>query len=240
MSSTRQWHLRAEMLLPPMWWDKPHWRERDGETIVLLHGLMRGHRAMEPLARHLSAQGFSTLNVPYPSVTQPVEALVGHIRRAVEKIATDRPVHFLTHSMGGILARLILAEPAAWHPGRLLMLAPPSSGSEIVDRLGRHRFFARCLGPAGRALRSDGLPTTLPALPANLEAAVIMGRRSSLPFFRHLLEKENDGIVSVSRGAFPGLKGFSVVDADHTFIPLHPEVWRRSALFLKSGEWEQS
>jgi len=116
------------------------------------------------------------------------------------------------------------------------MLAPPNTGSEIVDHYGRS-LLGRCLGPTGRILNTHGLPLQLPELPAAVEAAVIMGRRSTLPFFRRLLDEENDGIVSVSRGKIPGLKGFSVVNADHTFIPLHPEVWEKSVPFFRSGEW---
>ena len=191
---------------------------------------------MEPLARYLADQGFSTLNLPYPSSSRSPEELLTWIQGKISPIATERPVHFLTHSLGGLLARLLIDQNPSWKTGRLLMLAPPNTGSEIVDHYG-HSLLGRCLGPTGRILHPHGLPLQLPELPESLEAAVIMGKRSTLPFFRRLLDEENDGIVSVSRGKIPGLKGFSVVNADHTFIPLHPKVWEKSVLFFRSGEW---
>ena len=64
------------MLVPPLPWDRPRWRNHGGPLVVLLHGLWRGWRAMEPLARALDIEGFSTLNLPYPSTRLPVATLV--------------------------------------------------------------------------------------------------------------------------------------------------------------------
>lgn len=225
------------MLVPPLPWDRGRWIDRGAPPVVLLHGLWRGWRAMEPLARKLAEQGFSTFNLPYPSTRLPIEALAAHVRREVEKIADDRPIHFITHSLGGILVRALMADSLPWQMGRIVMLAPPNGGSEIVDWSRGHRLVQRLIGPAGRELGSDGIPVKLPGIPENSEIAVIMGKRCSIPLFRKLLENDNDGIVSASRGKIPGLRGFRVVDADHTFIQMHPEAIRLSVEFLKTGAW---
>jgi len=228
---------RCEMMIPPMLWDRPEIKVGRGEKVVLLHGLWRGFHAMSPLARKLKEAGFSTLNIPYPSTRQPIERLVRHIRNQVEHYAGDETVHFVTHSLGGIIARSLLTEDLPWKRGRLVMLAPPNQGSEIVNWASNHKLVHGLLGPAGRCLGSDGFPSTLPPIPRGLEVAVIMGRRSTIPFFRNLLDGENDGIVSAEKGRIEGLCGFSVVNADHTFIQSHPEAVRRSIAFLKYGEW---
>jgi pimeloyl-ACP methyl ester carboxylesterase len=224
------------MLIPPMLWDRPEFKAGHGEKVVLLHGLWRGFHAMSPLARKLKEAGFSTLNIPYPSSRQPIDRLVRHIRGQIERYAGDETVHFVTHSLGGIIARSMLCESLPWRTGRLVMLAPPNQGSEIVNWASHHKLVG-LLGPAGKCLGSEGLPSTLPPLPPGLQAAVIMGRRSTIPLFRRLLEDENDGIVSVEKGRIEGLSGFSVVDADHTFIQSHPETVKRCITFLKCGEW---
>lgn len=231
------WRDRAELLMPPLPWDRPQWRDGGGPPVVLLHGLWRGWRAMHPLARSLAKEGYSTLLVPYPSSRMPIEGLVAHIRSQVETIARDQPVHFITHSLGGILVRALLAEKVPWEFGKVIMIAPPSHGSEIVDWAQNYPLFRGLLGPAGRALGSDGFPNKLPALPTDVQAAVIMGSRGSIPFFRRLLDSENDGIVSADKGRIEGLRGFSIVPADHTFIQMHPETIRLSLHFLKTGEW---
>ena len=193
---------------------------------------------MQPLARALEQDGFSTLNIPYPSGRLPVSHLVSRIRAQIEKIQTDQSIHFITHSLGGIIARSILATDVPWKPGRIIMLAPPNRGSEIVDWSRNHPVLHQLLGPAGRALGSEGLPNALPELPAHIEAAVIMGNRCPIPIFKKILAPENDGIVSAARGKITGLRGFSVIHADHTFIQMHPEAIRLCLHFLNTGGWD--
>jgi pimeloyl-ACP methyl ester carboxylesterase len=228
---------RIEMLTPPLPWDRPHWRAGSGPPVVLLHGLWRGWRAMEPLARALTEAGFSTLNLPYPSTRLPIPTLVSRIRAAIEPVAAGGTVHFITHSLGGILVRALIADPLPWQTGRIVMLAPPNCGSEIVDWAKRHRVVQKLLGPAGCELGSGGFPGKLPPLPKGSEVAVIMGRKPKIPLFKNLLDDDNDGIVSAARGRIDGLCGFTVIDADHTFIQTHPEAIRLSVRFLKTGEW---
>jgi triacylglycerol lipase len=236
MKRSPAWKDRVEMLTPPLPWDRPRWRDRGGPTVVLLHGLWRGLRAMEPLARALGNEGFSTLNLPYPSTRLPIPTLVARIREEIGKIAADHPVHFISHSLGGIIVRSLLSGPLPWQTGRVVMLAPPNGGSEIVDWSIHHPMIHRLLGPAGRALGTAGLPLTLPELPEAIEVAVIMGNRSSIPWFRSLLDDPNDGIVSSARGKIRGLRAYRVIHADHTFIQMHPEAIRMSIEFLKTGD----
>ena len=238
MLDLSQLRNRAEMLTPPFPWDRAQWCDRGGETVVLLHGLWRGWRAMQPLARALEQEGFSTLNIPYPSGRMSIPNLVSRVRSQVEKIPTDQPIHFITHSLGGIIVRSIFATEVPWKPGRILMLAPPNHGSEIVDWTKKHPILNQFLGPAGRALGSEGMTHELPQLPKDVEAAVIMGNRCSIPIFKKLLATENDGIVSAAGGRISGLRGFSVINADHTFIQMHPEAIRLGVHFLKTGGWD--
>lgn len=194
---------------------------------------------MEPLARSLGKEGFSTFNLPYPSARMPIPALVRHVRVEMARLPQEQPVHFVTHSLGGIILRAMLAEDLPFRIGRIVMLAPPNGGSEIVDWAAGHPIIHRMLGPAGRSLGSEGFPKSLPDLPENSEVAVIMGNRSSLPYFSKLLENQNDGIVSASKGKIAGLRAFAVVHADHTFIQMHPEAVRLATGFLMHGEWPQ-
>jgi len=237
MRGNSQWRDRIEMLMPPLPWDRPHWHDTGGPPVVLLHGLWRGWHAMEPLARNLRKNGFSTLNIPYPSSRLPIATLANRVCREVAKIASNQPVHFITHSLGGIILRSILARPTPWQTGRIVMLAAPNRGSEIVDWANHHPPLQWLLGPAGKALGCDGIPNKIPALPATTEAAVIMGDHSNIPLFKKLLSTKNDGIVSVENGRLAGLRGFTVIPADHTFIQMHPETLRLTRHFLKTGEW---
>ncbi len=215
-------------------WHQPRIRAGNGDSVILLHGLWRSMWAMDPMAHFLNKQGFYTINVPYPSFRKSITEIVDQILAIIDQHSHRGPVHFVTHSLGGIITRQLLAELPTTQMGRVVMLAPPNQGSEIIDWLERCRPLKKTLGPAGAKLSSAQIDA--PSLPNALDSAVIMGKRSTIPFFRWLLDSENDGIVSVERGKIDGLNEFHIVDCDHTFIPTAPEVMAKTHQFLVHGK----
>jgi len=217
-------------------WHKPRVREarvNPGDAVILLHGLWRSMWAMEPMAKHLNEQGYHTINVPYPSFRKPMEELTEIIHDALKLHGGDRKVHFVSHSLGGVLVRKMLHLLPEEQAGRVVMLAPPHQGSEIIDWLARCGPLKLTLGPAGMELGSNTFEA--PAMPEEIDSAVIMGKQSAIPFFRKLLDDENDGIVSVERGKIDGMNEFHVLDADHTFIASEPRVMEMTHKFLRDG-----
>lgn len=209
------------------------------EHVVLLHGLGRSTLSMAHLALTLRRAGYRVLNLGYPSTRQPIEQLSTVVGRALAEChaAAAGQVHFVTHSLGGILLRHYFQHHPVSHQGRVVMLGPPNQGSEVVDRLGRHGWFQWFTGPAGQQLGTgaDGLPGQLGTPP--LEIGVIAGRRSSDPWFSHCFPGENDGKVSVERARLAGMADFLVVDAGHTLIANAPEVHRQVLAFLREGRF---
>lgn len=223
------------MLMPPLPWHRARVHDNGGDWVVLLHGLWRSWHAMEPMARALRQAGFSTISLSYASFRHSFPRILDLVKGAVESHHAGRTVHFVGHSMGCVVARLLLEGRPDWRCGRLVMLAAPNAGSEIVDHLRHHAWFRFIMGPGGCELGSDGILTRLNC--PQVASAVIMGRLAAVPFFRKWLDADNDGIVSVKNGRIEGVERFAVVDADHTFIQAHPEVQRMTVRFLASGEW---
>lgn len=209
---------RLNAASPPMPWQKSRSKESDGnqETVILIHGLWRSVLAMEPMAKHLHAEGYNTVNIAYPSFTKPMDYILDMVENEVRGYLEKGTVHIVTHSLGGIITREILPKLPHDNLGRIVMLAPPNQGSEIIDWLGKYPMLRRTLGPAGLKLGTDKI--TAPHLPDNIDTAVIMGNNSLIPFFQKLMPTANDGIVSVERGKVKGMNEFHVLDADHTFI----------------------
>jgi pimeloyl-ACP methyl ester carboxylesterase len=209
------------------------------EAVVLLHGLMRSAMSMRPLARRLEREGFAVRNVGYPSWRLEPARLLERLDRELApwRSGAGGTVHFVTHSLGGILLRAWLAREKLETLGRVVMLAPPNAGSEVVDRLGAWPIARRLLGPTGQLLgTSEGAwPGGLP--PAGFEVGIIAGTRSINPVFSALLPGENDGSVSVASTRLAGAAGFLTVPHSHTFIMRSRRVHDETIGFLRTGHF---
>lgn len=162
------------------------------------------------------------------------------LKPALERLqlAPGARVHFVTHSLGGILFRAWAKKRDADFPlGRIVMLSPPNQGSEILEQLGRKPWVRRLLGPVVSELGEDekSVPRQLGAVPPG--TGIIMGNKAIIPFFRRLLGPESDGVVSVAGGWVEGHADFLVTPADHTFIMWRPAILTAVERFLKSGSF---
>ncbi|MGD1089076.1 MAG: alpha/beta hydrolase [Verrucomicrobiota bacterium] len=182
--------------------------------------------------------GYKVRNVDYPSRTASVQTLADDaIGKAVGDCRRDgaAKIHFVTHSLGGILVRSYLARHSIPSPGRVVMLAPPNQGSEIVDKLGWSFLFKWINGPAGNELGTDKNSTPNKLGHANFPVGIIAGDRSINWINSLLIPGRDDGKVSVERTRLAGMTDHIVIHATHPLIMCNREAIRQTLQFLRTG-----
>lgn len=210
------------------------------QPVVLLHGLARSASSMEKMASALTVAGFEPCNISYPSTKHTIEDLTTNF--VLPKIQAcvglyPGPVHFVTHSMGGIVVRYLAKHHAAFKYGRVVMISPPNQGSEVVDTLGELWLFEWINGPAGKQLGTT--PGSLPNQlgPAPFEFGIITGDRSINLILSLMIDGNNDGKVSIERAKLKGMADFSIVHATHPFIMKNKDVIGQTIRFLRRGRF---
>ena len=210
--------------------------------VVLLHGIARTPRSLKAMERALARAGFTTLNLGYPSRHKPLQQLASDIHPHVSRFAaeTDGPIHFVGHSMGGILARIYLARERPANLGRVVMLGTPNRGSEVADLLRRYAVFRAFFGPAGLQLTTqlDAALTSLPAVDYPL--GIIAGRRTVDPIAsQFVLPRPSDGRVSVASTKLDGMTDHIVMPASHPMLVLKTATIAQTIAFLRHGRFDR-
>ena len=211
------------------------------ECVILLHGMARSASSMETMAEALDAAGFTVINIDYPSREYPIEELapmaVGQGLASCEAVGATAKVHFVAHSLGGILVRKYLKNNEIENLGRVVMLGPPNQGSQAVDELGGVPGFDWLNGPAGRQLGKgpESVPLQLGA--ANFELGIIAGNRSIDPITSAVLDDPDDGKVSVEDTKLEGMDDFIIVEHSHAFMMRLQRPIELTIQFLKFGHF---
>lgn len=212
------------------------------EHVILLHGLCRSSSSMRAMERALTDAGYRVWNIDYPSRTNTVanlsESVLGPAIREAENAGATR-IHFVGHSLGGILIRDYLARHELPNVGRVVMLGPPNQGSEIVDKLGAWWLFQKINGPAGNELGTapDSAPNRIG--PPNVSIGIIAGNRSINWINSLMIPGPDDGKVSVARTKLDGMADHIVLRATHPYLMKNKTAIRQTVRFLQSGRFER-
>ncbi len=209
------------------------------DIVILLHGLARSARSMNVMRMALERVGFEVINCDYPSTQHSIEFLATEvIEGALSRCPDTAKIHFVTHSMGGILVRQYLSEKTIKNLGRVVMLAPPNKGSAVVDRLSDLPGYAWFNGPAGKQLGTgeNSVPNSLKG--CEFELGIIAGTRSINVFLSMMLSKPDDGKVSVENTKLEGMADHRVIPVAHPFIMKNKEVILQTIHFLKQGMFD--
>lgn len=211
------------------------------QIVILLHGLARSARSMRKLEKALQQDRYQTRNIDYPSRKFPIADLSQLvISEALKGIPSSTTIHFVTHSLGSILARYYLASQSIHNLGRVVMLGPPNQGSQIADWLQPYSLYHRFFGPVAAQLGTDRHSPLKQLGSAEFDVGIIAGNRAVNLLCAPFLPKPNDGQVTVASTRLEGMRDHLCLPVSHSFMMNSPIVIRQVLYFLKQGHFDHN
>lgn len=210
------------------------------ERVILLHGLARSSNSMTKMETALVEAGYQVSNIGYPSRKHRIEDLAKMVRKEVLETSDEGDtLHFVAHSLGGIILRYIQKKDPLENLGKVVMLSPPNQGSEVVDKLGGWLIFKWINGPAGCQLGTDqnGFVKSLGAV--DFELGVLTGDRSINLILSLMIPGKDDGKVSVENAKVAGMNDFMILHVSHPYIMKNKTSIHQTIHFLHSGQFDR-
>jgi pimeloyl-ACP methyl ester carboxylesterase len=201
--------------------------------VILVHGLWFGPWAMARLSKKLQAEGFAVRRFSYASTAGQLDAHSQALLEFARQSGSGR-LHFVGHSLGGLVCLHMLNENPDLPPGRVVLLGSPLDGSAIARRSRRIPGGDKLLGQVKTALENG-----YGRLPAGRETGMLAGTRSiGLGMLLGGAGKPGDGTVAVTETRATGLKDHLLLPVTHTGMLYSAEVARQTACFLRTGSFD--
>jgi pimeloyl-ACP methyl ester carboxylesterase len=210
-------------------------RPMSGKAVVVVHGITRSPRTFRLMRPVLENAGFTVVGFNYPSTRVPLADSAAYLNRVVDSLEGIDEIHFVVHSLGGLVTRTYLRNQRDPRIKRMVMVGVPNRGAEMADFLRKNYAFRLVMGQAGQQLVTDpsGVIFQLPI--PDFEFAVIAGSRGTKRGFNPLFSGDDDLIVAVESAKLPGAADCLTVRGLHSFLPGNREVIEATLRFLTTG-----
>lgn len=210
-------------------------REDAAQHVVYVHGLwMPGGESMLLAHRLLREFGLQVHAFAYSAVASGMEEITASLQGFVRALEVPA-VHFVGHSLGGLVIYRFFERYPEQPPGRVVFLGTPSVESRAAVQAGRSRFVSALMGPsvADELLRPRERRWTF-----RRPLGIIAGTQAlGLGQFLAGFEEECDGTVGVSETRLPGATDHIVLPVSHLGMLVSPRVAQETGLFLTHGQF---
>lgn len=209
------------------------------EAVVLLHGYGRSASAMSRLEDRLSRAGYDVVNIGYRSLTQTINGIKKQVKKKVSKQGLERykKVHFVGHSMGGLLIRSYLGENDHANLGHVVLLGSPNKGTPVVDYVGQ-KWWSFLGGPAMKSMSTKNSQFLANLKYPNYPLGVIAGSIEKVKH-EHILVGKDDGLVPLESTKVEGMKDFLIIPSSHYYLRYSQLAALQTIHFLRNGKFKK-
>ena len=201
------------------------------QAVVLVHGLWMNGLDMKLLKRRMSHAGYHTLQFTYPSINNNPLDNAGLLNEFLNSIQNET-IHFVCHSLGGLIVRHLFHAFPEQRPGRVVTLGTPHQPSKAAIQLNKTFLSGSLLGKS----IERGLLGNAPPWRSHNELGVIAGDLSlGLGLLIPGIPKPNDGTVAVEETRLQGMKDHKIIHASHFGLLLSSEACNCARHFLSHG-----
>ena len=204
-------------------------------TVVLVHGLWVHGILMQLQRRYLARMGFDAVCYSYPSVRLTLTENASRLAQFAQTLSAPT-VHWVGHSLGGLVILRMLERESALPPGRIVLLGPPYRDSHAGRALAGSELGARALGRSVREWLDANKPTQFPGREIGVIAGTLslgLGR-----VFAPDLPQPNDGAVTVAETRLAAACDRIELPVTHTGMLLSRRVARQTGAFLRDGRFD--
>ncbi|MGC1273317.1 MAG: alpha/beta fold hydrolase [Planctomycetaceae bacterium] len=208
-----------------------------GKAVILVHGMGRSSKSWPKLTQRLEEEGYLVVGFDYPSTRCALSDSAEYLAKVIESLDGVDEIHFVCHSMGGLVVRAYLAEHDDPRIKRMVMLAVPNQGAEMADLVAIVPLYRWVCGPGGCELVTDpdGIIASLPT--PTFEFAVIAAARGTAEGYNPLIPGDDDGTITVASTQLPGAADFLQVNGlMHSFLMFDERVIDATVRFLEMGK----
>ena len=208
------------------------------ETVFLLHGIARTKQSMKKLEKALLQEGYSVVNIDYPSRKHTIAEIADMVFKIVHNVSEKNKgkIHFVCYSMGCLVVRELLAKYDISQVENIVMLGPPNQGSEVADFLKDNFLYKSFYGPAGQELTTAAASKN-PSSLLQYSIGIIAGNVCFDPICYFILPKGHDGKVTIESTKLEGMRDHIVLSCSHTFMITNKEAIAQVKYFLKHSRF---
>jgi len=203
---------------------------------VFVHGLwLTGAESALMRRRLTGSHGYQCHSFGYRTMAQSMDPIIEKLTRFVSRIDADR-VHFVGHSLGGIVLHRYFECAKDLPPGRVVFLGSPTVKSKTAERVGSLPLFSSLIG---RVVTDELVrPAGAREWRCERELGLIAGTRPvGLGRFFARFDEDCDGTIGVSETKLPGHSAHLTLPVSHMGMLLSADVARQVGEFLEHGRF---